>query len=253
MFSSQAIKQDFSRAALQYDKAASLQRRVRERALALAKECWSKGSTILDVGCGTGALVADAHGLGWRITGVDLAFGMCDVAREQCTAVNADAGALPFADAGFDGVFSSLMLQWSASPMGVFSEMARVLAPGGSGVVSTLLPGTLYELEESFAALDDAPHVSRFAPKEILLSAAAEAGLKVISATEETIVDYHADAQALMRSIKSIGAVNKALARRKGLMTPQRMARLTQAYARLGDARGIPATWKPLYMVLGKA
>ncbi|MDE3016340.1 MAG: methyltransferase domain-containing protein [Pseudomonadota bacterium] len=250
MFSSQAIKQDFSRAASRYDEAAQLQRRVRACALAPARECWPEGSAILDAGCGTGALAADAKGFGWRIVGIDVASGMCAAARRNCAVVNADAGALPFAGASFDGVFSSLMLQWVMNPLGVFQEMARVIAPGGSCVVSTLLPGTLRELEAAFATLDDAPHVSRFTPEAALLSAAAAAGLKAISATEKTIVNHHPDAEALMRSIKSIGAVNKASARRRGLMTPQRMAQLEQAYARFGGAQGIPATWKVLYMVM---
>ena len=131
--------------------------------------------------------------------------------------------------------------------------MARVIIPQGTCMVSTLLPGTLRELERAFTALDDAPHVSSFLPKEALLTAAANAGLAVVSATEETIVDYYSAAESLMRSIKSIGGGNKALSRRKGLMTPQQMTRLQQAYATWFAGReGLPATWRILYMVLRK-
>jgi hypothetical protein len=56
-----------------------------------------------------------------------------------------------------------------------------------------------------------------------------------------------------MRSLKAIGAGNKQERRRKGLMTPQRLARLERAYARnFGTPHGLPATWRVYYMVLEK-
>src|SRR5258706_11161355 len=158
MFDNDAIKQQFSRAAPDYDAHAELQQQIREHCIALGEACWEEGAHILDAGSGTGALQEDiaARGINWRVTGIDLALGMCAKAREKNeTVVNGDAAAMPFADNCFDGVFSSLMLQWVDSPLIVFREMARVTRPGGRCILATFAQDTLGELREAFASIDD--------------------------------------------------------------------------------------------------
>src|SRR6185295_16090273 len=104
-----------------------------ERCIAMAKACWLRGAHILDAGCGTGALSSSL----WRVTGIDIAPGMCRLAHKKNNAVtNADVVSLPFADHSFDGVFSSLMLQWVSEPKRALAEMARVVKPGGRVVIS---------------------------------------------------------------------------------------------------------------------
>lgn len=246
MFNVNAIKNAFGRAAAQYDAQAHLQKHVRTHAITLAP--WRRDAHILDVGCGTGALAEEAGS--WRITGLDIAPGMCEEARKKCASVNADADAMPFADNHFDGVFSSLMLQWSNDPLATLREIARVLKPGGRAVISTLTQGTLKELERAFAAIDDAPHVSNFLPAPELLLRAAHARFLVVEAQEKTLTEHYPDAMTLMRSLKSIGAANKHDDRRKGLTLPAHMEKLEAAYAR--ESQGLPATWQLLYMVLEK-
>src|SRR5947207_1791594 len=162
MFDTAAIKRSFGRAASAYDAQAHLQRRVRQRCIALAKAHWPEEAHILDAGCGTGALVEDIRvgGIGWQVTGLDLAPGMCGEARKKSNAVNADAESMPFGDASFDGIFSSLMLQWANHPLAVLHEMRRVTKPQARCVIATLAQGTLHELREAFAMLDESPHVS---------------------------------------------------------------------------------------------
>jgi malonyl-CoA O-methyltransferase len=100
--------------------------------------------------------------LKWRVTSLDLSLGMCAVAREKSGAVvNADAACMPFADDSFDGLFSSLMLQWADYPQALWNEMARVVKPQGRVVLATFVRGTLHELREAFSTLDGKAHVSR--------------------------------------------------------------------------------------------
>lgn len=255
MFDTQAVKSAFGRAAHLYDTQAYLQRQVRARCIALARQHWGEGAQIIDLGCGTGALVQDirAQRLRWRVTGLDLSYGMCAVARMRQSVANADAAAMPFADGSFDGVFSSLMLQWANAPRSIWREAARILKPGGQVVLSTLVDGTLQELQTAFSTLDDAPHVSSFARTHDVLADAAAEGLSLVLAQQARIVEHYLDAVALMRALQAIGAANKENRRRKGLMTPKQLARVEREYDRcFRQAEGLPATWQALCLVLKK-
>lgn len=246
MFDIKAIGRDFGEAAGRYDAHASLQQQVRSHALALAREYIPAQSHVLDIGCGTGALAREAQD--WRVTGIDLSYGMCAAAKGEV--INASAGQLPVADAAVDGVFSSLMLQWEHNPLGVYKEMLRVLKPSGVAVVATFVHGTLAELAQAFSAIDDAPHVSRFMDAPTLLMQAAHAGGVVLEMEEYTRTHTYADVRSLMRALKNIGASNKEVARKKGLMTPAQLARVDEAYVKENGT--VTASWRVLMMVIGR-
>lgn len=253
MFDSKAIGESFGKAARQYDEHAYLQKEVRAFCLRIAQPLWPEHATILDLGCGTGRLLNEIK-KPVRLFGLDIASGMCHQSqRAGLRTVQATGEQLPFAAGTFDGVFSSLMLQWVARPSLVFAEIARVLRPGGTAVITTLAEGTLKELKDAFAALDGLPHVSEFAPPHTLLCCAGEAGLSLALARQETICEYYSDTVALMRALKAIGANNKHAGRGKGMMTPAKLARLEQTYImRYAGKKGLPASWQVLLLVLKK-
>jgi len=255
MFDMNAVKRAFGKAASNYDSHAQLQHEVREDSIRLGESCWAKGAAILDAGSGPGGFSHSVKllGLGWNVTQLDVSLGMCKEAQALSPVVNASAEILPFADAAFDGVFSSLMLQWVNNPLAALREMARVTKPGGRCVISTFTEGTLRELSESFAVVDSAPHVSPFLAAEKLTTLAAHAGFTLLSAEEEVFTSYTPDALTLMRSLKSIGAGNKLSARRKGMMTPRQMEMLEQHYlTNFSGKKGLPVSWQVMFLVLGK-
>ncbi|MEX0607023.1 MAG: methyltransferase domain-containing protein [Halofilum sp. (in: g-proteobacteria)] len=97
---------------------------------------------VLDVGCGTGVLLAE---LGRqqpqaRLTGVDLVGEMLAVAQErlpeETELMTAPAEALPFEDATFEVVISSSVLHYIRQPQRALDETARVLVPGGRLVLT---------------------------------------------------------------------------------------------------------------------
>jgi ubiquinone/menaquinone biosynthesis C-methylase UbiE len=103
MFDKKRIEDDFGQAASRYDSYAQLQKLVRASAIAVAHKYLKSESHILDLGCGTGALTSEVP---WRITGVDISPGMCEMAKKRGVAVKCtEAEHLPFADHSFDGVF----------------------------------------------------------------------------------------------------------------------------------------------------
>ena len=105
------------------------------------------GERVVDLGCGTGnaALLAAAHGA--RVTGVDPAARLLEVAREQAARgsleadfVKGDAAAIPLADGEADLVLSVFGVIFAPDPGAGAAEMARVTAPGGRIVLSAWIP-----------------------------------------------------------------------------------------------------------------
>ena len=90
--------------------------------------------TVLDVGCGTGALCSVLNGKGLSVTGIDLAERMMDIARrqpenEKVTFIQANVlERLPFGDKSFDISIASYvahgMQQEERKQM--YFEMSRV-------------------------------------------------------------------------------------------------------------------------------
>ena len=130
------VREEYGRLAGKYDRRWSryVERSVRET---LRRTPAASGERLLDVGCGTGTLLArlgaERPGVGgW---GVDLSTGMLRVAREKLPPriplVAADVQRLPLAASSFDVVVSSSSLHYWPHPTDALSEIARVLHPGG--------------------------------------------------------------------------------------------------------------------------
>jgi SAM-dependent methyltransferase len=94
------------------------------------------GADVVDVGCGTGRLELYLAAGGLSTSGIDLSPGMIRVARRDhpgfCFDV-ADLRELPFEDVSLAGVvcWYSLMYLAPSDRPAAFSELARVLKPGG--------------------------------------------------------------------------------------------------------------------------
>jgi ubiquinone/menaquinone biosynthesis C-methylase UbiE len=92
----------------------------------------------LDVGCGTGFLALELAARGHRVTGVDLAPAMLDLARNKAAAQGlavhfqeADAENLPFPAGSFDLVVSRHVLWTLPRPEAAIDDWMRALRPGG--------------------------------------------------------------------------------------------------------------------------
>lgn len=110
------------------------------------------GKAVLDIGCGAGGIaihLATAHGAG-HVTGFDVEAPVIEAARESAAAkglservsfVHGAPGPLPFADARFDLVFSKDALLHVPDKDALFSEIFRVLKPGGVFAASNWMIG----------------------------------------------------------------------------------------------------------------
>ena len=86
---------------------------------------------ILEVGCGSGAVLASLSEDGFNNTfGIDKDL-QCVGADQTKTVADADAYNLPFSQASFDICLCHFLLLWIADPLAVLKEMQRIVKPGG--------------------------------------------------------------------------------------------------------------------------
>lgn len=89
------------------------------------------GATVLDVACGTGDLCRELQARGAQPIGLDLSWGMLAHARTAAPLVQGDGLALPLPDGCVDAAVSGFALRNVAGLGELFSELARVVRPGG--------------------------------------------------------------------------------------------------------------------------
>jgi SAM-dependent methyltransferase len=97
------------------------------------------GMRVLDVGAGTGNASLPAAERGAEVTASDLTPELLEAGRQRAEAqgleldwVEADAENLPFEDASFDVVMSSIGAMFAPQHQAVADELVRVCRPGGT-------------------------------------------------------------------------------------------------------------------------
>lgn len=115
-------------------------------------------SQVLEIGCGPATLWTsnlDRIPAGWLVTLTDLSTGMLQKARQNLASVEhsfyyalADAQALSFRDASFDAVLANHMMYHVPDKALAFSEIKRVLRPGGRFYAATNGSTHMQELAE---------------------------------------------------------------------------------------------------------
>lgn len=109
-----------------------------------------RGSSILEVGCGTGHFGAALGARGYEVSGVDLAGAMLQRARTRFPVALADAAQLPFAGASFDAVVLIAVLDFVPDPLAVLREAQRVAR--GNVVVLALVSHSLLAVRRRVSA-----------------------------------------------------------------------------------------------------
>lgn len=133
-----------------------------------------RAQRVLDVGCGTGAMVVEAVRR-WpqlEVDGVDISAGMLAIAARtlegavpaarRVRLTRAPADRLPFPDASFDVALAAFVLQLVPSRPRALREMRRVLRRGGRLAYVGWLAGELpFAADQAWEAALDAAGVER--------------------------------------------------------------------------------------------
>jgi ubiquinone/menaquinone biosynthesis C-methylase UbiE len=154
------IQDSYNREAARYVKTSQAQTESLFRLFSLSeirtKEL--RPRKILDVGCGTGPVISVFHELGLfpesDYLGIDLSAEMIALAKQNHESARihfsvGDAEALAVEDQSIDVVISNAMLHWlnqpklGTTPLKAFSEIYRVLKPGGLFLASISGYGTV--------------------------------------------------------------------------------------------------------------
>lgn len=151
-------------------------------------------ATVLDLGAGAGIVEQmNFKGLAGRVCGVDLdprvvENPMLDEGRV------ADAGGIPYPDGMFDLVFADNVVEHLSDPLSVFTDVFRVLKPGGVFLFKTpnrshymptiarLTPHSFHQLVNRIrgrAEVDTFPTLYRANCRKTVISIASQAGFGV--------------------------------------------------------------------------
>jgi SAM-dependent methyltransferase len=143
---------------------------------------------VLDVGAGTGEQVAELIRLGYESVGLEPNAQAVEIARGQRRPVrHGTAEAPPFADASFDTVILSQVVEHLVDPIVALASLRRLIRPGGRLIVLTPnvhgVPRRLFGNE--WAHWHPPYHVHLFGRRQ-LRRAIAQAGYRLVQVTTLT-------------------------------------------------------------------
>jgi malonyl-CoA O-methyltransferase len=246
----------FNAAANNYDAASLLQQTVADRLIESIEMIKINPGSILDLGSGTGygSRILKQRFKKARYYQNDISVDMLKTARKHSPKffsknhfLCADAARMPVKDNQFDLVFSSLMLQWCNDLDLVFSEIKRMLKPGGIFMFASFGPDTLKELRESWQQADDHIHVNAFVDMHDIGDSLMRHGMEAPVLSVEHIVLTYDECKKLMRDLKNIGAHNINEGRRKTLTGKQRLNKVIEHYETFRTNDKLPATYEVVY------
>jgi malonyl-CoA O-methyltransferase len=249
------LRRRFSNAAAGYTAAADIQTEIASDLI--GRVHLFKGAHVLDVGAGNGVLASGFAGHGADVIALDVAWGMVSRGCRRLPDmawVQADAVALPFASKKFDLVISASAYQWVDGLPVAFSEVRRVLKPGGRFMAAMFGKCTLDELFVSMACAARTtgrtlPVLRRLASVDDVRLALHKAGFKdpVINIEERTL--GFKDVKAVLAWLKGIGANGSA---RKFFWGKALLAATEKEY-RLSFSKGenLSATFEVIWIEAG--
>ncbi len=250
------MRWNFSAHAREYDRYARVQKRVVADLCRRMSGLGPLSGLALDIGTGTGCLAESVceqlpqH----AVTVMDIAHGMTLQASQRLAGVSAcdgDAGCLPFRKETFQTVVSSSVYQWVACLPEAFTEVHRVLHPGGLFAAALFGEQTLYELrgshQRAVAACQQqsSSHVQSFPSRDEVFQALLNAGFDCLEVISYPEVDYHETVAGLLRELKQIGASNASGSRPRGLASRRVMQSMVHFYEdAYREEQGVPATYE---------
>ncbi len=251
------VRRRFSRAARTYAAASPLEAEIGARMLERLAYVRTAPRRMLDAGAGP---AREAPALLRRYAGatlvtLDTSLVLLQAGRRhrgwrdwlrpvpRGLPVVADFACMPLADGCVDLVWSNMALHWAPSPSAVLREFARVLAPSGLLMFSTLGPDTLKELRQAVGAAQ----VHAFIDMHDLGDALVAAGFAAPVMDAEFVTLTYPDADGLLADLRRSGQTSARTDRGRALRGRGFLERTRAALgAQARDGR-IPVTYEVVY------
>ena len=157
----------------------------------------TKGSKVLDAGCGSGELGILALARGCDVTGIDLAPQMIELCRADpklagATYFESSVESMPFEAGAFDAAIASMSVHFCDDVPRAIAELFRVVKPGGTVGISAPFGLDLEAMIAFRLAIElveeqyrgDIGRPLRFAPDGELVKALSTAGFTQVSERE---------------------------------------------------------------------
>lgn len=208
----------FERAAATYEKSSRLEAEVAARMLERLDYMKIAPRRILDAASGPPRRELGARHPKADVIALDFSLGMLRAAkrrlfRRHSIPLCADLERLPIGPEAVDFIWCNMALHWLSDPLPAFREFARVLAPGGLLMFSTLGPDTLKELR----AAAGAERVHAFVDMHDLGDMLIAAGFSAPVMDMELISVSYADPGALLGDLRASGQTSARADRPRGL------------------------------------
>lgn len=181
-----------------------------------------RGTRYLDAGCGAGMAIEMAVGLGAKVSGIDAAEALLEIARARAPLANLRQGDLeqfPFVDDTFDVVTGFNSFQFAGNPGAALAEACRVTKPSGlvaivtwgdpNGMEAATVIGALRPLMP--APPPSAPGPFALSDEQALRQFAVGAGLAPVEVFDVDSPFVYADETAALRGLNSTGVAARAI------------------------------------------
>ena len=257
-----AVAKAFSASALTYCQQARLQRLTGEalvRSLVQRPkvESTSAEQSVLwgiDLGCGPGLFNNELTQQCDQLISVDFSHNMLLANGNQHSRLQSDGHQLALKGESVDWLYSNLMMQWCDAKQ-ILQEVYRVLKPGGTAVVSTLLPGSLFELEQAWKPVNSDQHIHQYQNLNYIKYSLENIAPKQFKWQHQEMVLWYPSALALAKELKSLGANYVNQRENKGLVGKGHWKAMEQEYRRrfyCEKRQGVSATYEVLLITINK-
>jgi malonyl-CoA O-methyltransferase len=213
-----AVRRRFERAAATYAESSRLEGEVAARMLERLDYVKIAPRRVLDAASGPPRRELARRYPKADVVALDFALPMLRAARrgwfrKHSIPLCGDLARLPLGAGSFELVWSNMAVHWLADPLSAFGEFARVLAPEGLLMFSTLGPDTLKELRAATAA----ERVHEFIDMHDLGDMLVAAGFAAPVMDMEMIQVDYGKSENLLADLRASGQTSARADRRRGL------------------------------------
>lgn len=255
----EAVKINFSDAAVTYNSWAQPQKKIAARLIRLLPDNISFDK-ILDIGCGTGNLIEQIlqQNSSASITGVDIAPGMIN----YCINKWKDVSFINFfvddieqigLNLKYNLIMSSCVLQWIQNFDNLLSNLNNILSPGGHIAFAIPIDGSFYELRNSYDSIcSESSFGLKYSSSEFYLDLIRKYNFQIKTLSIETEYGFFKGLNVL-KYFKKIGATFQHTHSYEPLHISE-MHKLIEFYESTYklDNGLLPVTHKILYLIAEK-